>query len=78
MGLIGGRVGAHLQNVGHEILLGTRNLNRKPLGLMREDVVSIDYLKINSIAKALTNIDLVIHAAGMSAVKSLENPDLTI
>lgn len=67
LGSIGGRLGVHLSENGHEIVLGTRKNSKPPGWLPTAKMVMMDWESDESLNQACLDIDLVIHAAGMNA-----------
>jgi UDP-glucose 4-epimerase len=74
LGSIGGRLGVHLSENGHEIVLGTRKNLKPPGWLPTAKMVMMDWESDESLNQACLNIDLVIHAAGMNADDCELNP----
>jgi len=73
-GFIGGRIGQHLSRNGHEILLGSRNINASPEWLPGSQVVQTDWNNTAVLADICNNIDVVIHTASMNDRDSLADP----
>ena len=74
LGSIGGRLGIHLFENGHEIVLGTRKNSKPPGWLPTAKMVMMDWESDESLNQACLDIDLVIHAAGMNASDCELNP----
>jgi UDP-glucose 4-epimerase len=74
LGSIGGRLGIHLSEKGHEIVLGTRKNLKSPAWLPTAKMAMMDWESDDSLNEACLNIDLVIHAAGMNATDCELNP----
>ena len=74
LGYIGGRLGIHLFENGHEIVLGTRKNINPPVWLPAASMKMMDWESDDSLDKACLDIDLVIHAAGMNARDCELNP----
>lgn len=73
-GFIGGRLGQHLSNLGHEITLGSRKVERPPAWLKNAKIALLDWDKQETLVVPCKNIDLIIHAAGMNAHDSSLDP----
>jgi UDP-glucose 4-epimerase len=78
LGYVGGRLAKHLASSGHEIFIGSRTLQPKPIWLKKGSLVVMDWSNNNNLLKACKNIDLIIHAAGMNARECSENPELAL
>jgi UDP-glucose 4-epimerase len=74
LGSIGGRLGVHLSENGHEVVLGTRRNSKPPSWLPTAKMVITDWESDNLLNQACLDIDLVIHAAGMNADDCKLNP----
>ena len=77
-GYLGGRLARHLASSGHEILIGSRTLKPKPSWLKNGFVTVMDWVDYRSLLDVCKNVDVVIHAAGMNAKESVENPELAL
>ncbi|MDP3651351.1 MAG: SDR family oxidoreductase [Rhodoferax sp.] len=66
-GFVGGRVAQHLQQAGHQIVLGTRQASCSPAWLPEAEVVTTNWHDAHALAQSCNRIDVVIHAAGMNA-----------
>lgn len=66
-GLIGGRLGQHLQRVGHQVVLGSRKASSSPDWLPQADVVRTEWDDSRILEQICGGVDVVIHAAGMNA-----------
>ena len=73
-GFIGGRLGQHLQQVGHQIVLGSRQDVVSPDWLADAEVVRTDWKDPHALEQLCDGVDVVIHAAGMNAQDCSENP----
>lgn len=67
LGFIGGRLGVHLSKNGHEVILGTRRNTHSPAWLPSAGMVQTEWGSLDSLKKACSGVDIVIHAAGMNA-----------
>ena len=74
LGFIGGRLGIHLFESGHEIILGTRKNINPPVWLPAASMKMMDWESDDSLNEACLDIDLVIHTAGMNASDCELNP----
>ena len=74
LGFIGGRLAQHLQQVGHKIVLGSRNASSAPDWLPQAEVVQTDWNDAQALQQICTDVDVVIHAAGMNAQDCAANP----
>jgi UDP-glucose 4-epimerase len=77
-GLIGGRLAAHLSQVGNEVYLGSRDIRDKPNWLTRGDVVQINWTDQGRLENVCQGMDVVIHCAGLNASECLSNPKKAI
>ncbi len=66
-GFVGGRLGQHLQQAGHQVVLGTRRLCDPPRWLPTADVVQTSWNDVPSLMKMCSRVDAVVHCAGMNA-----------
>jgi UDP-glucose 4-epimerase len=73
-GLIGGRVGQHLQQVGHQIVLGSRKASKPPDWLPQAEVVQTCWGDESALDQICGGVEVVIHAAGMNAQDCSANP----
>ncbi len=78
LGYVGGRLAKHLASSGHEIFIGSRTLQPKPIWLKKGSLIVIDWNDYKSLLNASKNIDLIFHAAGMNARECSENPELAL
>ena len=76
LGYIGGRIALYLRNLGHNVVISSRKkIIDTPWVLDNQiEVVNIDWSSVNSICNALSNVDIVVHAAGMNARECENNP----
>jgi UDP-glucose 4-epimerase len=77
-GLIGGRLAAHLSQVGHEVYLGSRDIRGKPSWLTCGDVVQINWTDWVNLENVCQGMDVVIHCAGLNASECLSDPKKAI
>lgn len=74
-GYLGGRVAQFLANeVGNEILLGSRNHIQSPFWLPQSKVVQTQWDSSSALEKICAGIDVIIHTAGMNAQDCAQNP----
>ncbi len=74
MGLIGGRLGQHLQQAGHQIILGSRNASSPPDWPLQAEVVQTDWSDSRALREICNYVDVVIQAAGMNAQDCATDP----
>lgn len=73
-GFVGGRVAQHLQQLGHQVFLGSRQASIPPNWLLQADVLQTDWSDQGNLEQVCTGIDVVIHAAGMNAHDCVADP----
>jgi len=73
-GFVGGRVAQYLQRSGHRVVLGSRKQQRSPDWLSQGEVVQIAWADRRELERACCGIDVVVHAAGMSAQDCATDP----
>ncbi|MEO8172303.1 MAG: NAD-dependent epimerase/dehydratase [Sediminibacterium sp.] len=73
-GFIGGRLGQHLINSGHEIILGTRNKTNAPAWLPGAETVQTKWDSDLSLQNACNSIDAIIHTAGKNSQDCMADP----
>lgn len=73
-GLIGGRLGQHLQRAGHQVVLGSRQERNAPQWLAQAEVARCDWNDGNALTRLCGGVDAVIHAAGMNAQDCAADP----
>ena len=74
IGFIGGRLAEHLFKIGHEIILGGRNLRNSPDWLPQAEVTRIEWNDESALQHSCDGVDVIIHAAGMNAQECAANP----
>lgn len=67
-------MGKHLQQAGHQIVLGTRKAGNPPDWLPQAEVVQTSWIDSRTLEQACTGVDVVIHAAGMNAQDCAADP----
>ena len=73
-GFVGGRLAVHLNQAGHQIILGSRSLKKIPSWLQKAEVTEVLWHSDNSLESICKNIDIIIQAAGMNANDSAKDP----
>jgi len=73
-GYIGGRLAGHLQNAGHQIILGSRSSRNSPTWLPGAEVVQTDWNDTCALEQICTGVDVVIQAAGINAQDCATDP----
>lgn len=73
-GFIGGRLGQHLLQSGHQVILGSRNTSSPPDWLPQAEVVQVDWDDGPGLEKICGGVDVVIQAAGMNAQDCAADP----
>jgi UDP-glucose 4-epimerase len=73
-GFLGGRLGKHLYQTGHQVLLGSRNASCPPAWLPHAEVAKIDWNDGRTLEKICHGVEVVIQAAGMNAQDCATNP----
>lgn len=74
-GFIGSRLGQLLIQNGYEVLLGSRKLHNTPDWLPQAEVVQTDWNNKESLSKICRGVDVVVHASGMNAQESVDDPE---
>lgn len=73
-GLIGGRLSQHLQQAGHQIVLGSREEISPPDWLTQAEVVKTEWNDGRVLEQICNGVDVVIQAAGMNAQDCATDP----
>ena len=74
-GYLGGRISSFLSSIPeYEIILATRRTTKIPDYSKNIKVVQINWNDEKSISKACTDVDIIVHTAGMNAQDCSENP----
>ncbi len=73
-GFVGGRLGQHFHQVGHQIILGSRALTGRPDWLPHAEVAQIDWHDSRALEQICGGVDVVIQAAGMNAQDCAADP----
>ena len=74
-GYLGGRIAQSLSAEGHKIILGSRVKQQSPGWLPDADVVQIEWINSESLLAICSEIDVIVHAAGMNAQDCLLDPE---
>lgn len=77
-GYLGGRIGQHLESIGHSVTLASRKFYPVPDWCKSACITTINWDDFESINAACDNIDAIIHTAGMNAVACLKDPKSSI
>ena len=72
-GFVGGRLGQHLQQAGHQVILGSRNVRYEPHWLPSSSVALMNWDGASSLQEVCSGVDIVIQAAGMNAQDCASN-----
>jgi len=72
-GFVGGRLGQHLQQAGHQVILGSRNVRYEPHWLPSSSVALMNWDDASSLQEVCSGVDIVIQAAGMNAQDCASN-----
>lgn len=78
LGFIGGRIGVHLSEIGHEVLFGTRSARTRIDWLPDGKILQMNWMEGRKLAKACEGVNLIIHCAGMSSRECEINPENAI
>jgi UDP-glucose 4-epimerase len=73
-GFIGGRLAKFLDLQGHEIVIASRSESSAPQWLPRTQVFKVDWSDGESLELACSNVDAVIHCAGMNSIECERDP----
>lgn len=73
-GLIGGRLGQYLQQIGHQITLGSRNASNPADWLSQAEVIQLGWNDSRALEQICNGVDVVIHAAGINAQDCANDP----
>ena len=76
-GFLGGNLAKYIlkTTAGHEVILGSRRLNKKCEWLPQVDVVNIQWANEMALEQICEGVDIVIHAAGMNAQDCANDPE---
>jgi len=73
-GFLGGRLGQHLVQTGHQIVLGSRYASSTPHWLPQAEVMHTDWKNGLALEQICAEVDAVIQAAGMNANDCIADP----
>lgn len=73
-GFVGGRIAQHLQQVGHQVVLGSRSASTPPNWLPQAEVVKTIWNDSDALEKICSGVEVVIQAAGMNAQDCAADP----
>lgn len=74
-GYIGSRLAKDLDNQGHHVLVGSRDIGRQGNILSPIESVFMDWGNSKALEEICFNIDVIIHAAGMNSKDCEDNPE---
>lgn len=77
-GYVGGRLAQYFHQTGYEIYLGTRFNTIAPSWLPEGNVVQIDWSMPEQLDNICSDMDVVVHAAGMNAQDCMNNPSAAL
>lgn len=72
--MVGGRVALHLQQAGHQVILGSRNERGLPDWLPQAKTVQTNWNDTRALEEICNGVDVVIQAAGMNAQDCAADP----
>lgn len=73
-GYVGSRIAKHMQQAGHQIILGSRSSRKIPDWLPLAEVVQTDWSDTRALLQSCTGVDVVIHTAGMNSRDCVADP----
>lgn len=73
-GYVGGRLAQHLEQEGHQVVLGTRMKKKPPDSLLGSEIVKTEWDDERALARICAGFDVVVHAAGMNSQECAANP----
>ena len=73
-GYVGGRLAKHLDSKGFEIFLGSQIKRPPPRWLKKAKTIRLEWSNSESLSCSCSEMDIVIHAAGMNALDCEEDP----
>ena len=73
-GFVGGRLAVHLEQAGHQIVIGSRNAISRPSWLPKAEVAQIAWDDDGALENMCNGVDVVIQAAGVNAQDCVADP----
>ena len=77
-GYLGSRLSFYFKKMGHEVYIGTRQIRKLPFMWDPNKVYKIDWLEKETLDRACSQIDVLIHAAGMNSVDCVDHTEQAI
>ena len=74
LGFLGARLAVYLDNLGYSLKIGTRKLIKKPVWLKNAQITQLKWDDFNSLVLSCTDVDVVVHAAGMNSKDCVSDP----
>ncbi len=75
LGYIGGRLAQYFYHLGYQVVLSSRRAyNQGPVWLPEAEMVKVDWGSDLSLEKIVSNVDVIIHTAGMNAQDCSSDP----
>lgn len=73
-GFIGARIARHIQETGHQVVIGSRRALSKPTWLPGANCVRVKWDDAQALERMCAGVDVVIHAAGMNSQGCANDP----
>jgi UDP-glucose 4-epimerase len=77
-GFVGGRIAEYLSRQGHQVVIGSRQAKNPPAWLAHSEAALLNFDDLLSLRQACTDVEVVIHAAGMNAQDCAANPEAAL
>lgn len=77
-GFVGGRISQYLGRQGHQVVIGSRQYKNPPIWLAESEAALLNFEEQSSLRRACSNVEVVIHAAGMNAQDCVANPEAAL